>query len=305
MPSGDSPEHIFRVEQSQKIGAITHGAEPKSKTERCGMGRRKRKNVLEPATLLGLAGVVFVLWLLFRNPSVFIVLGLAIAAVLAFLIVIPARTRRRLIYKANALADQNAERLARRRAQLVRQDAYGRLVLDKWFEEVNYFIDEHVRPSLTSGEQWLLRRQRSAITHAIAQHVESVICGKPVFEMFSDNMTPTEFEAFCAEELRQAGWNASVTRQSRDQGVDVVAEKDGVRLVLQCKLYSKPVGNKAVQEAAAARAFEQAQYCAVVSNISYTSATEQLASTNKVLLLHYGDLKRMDTILREWGLHPL
>lgn len=269
------------------------------------MARRKRKNkpLLKPDMLLGFAGVVFVLWLLFRNPSVFIVLGVAIvaviAAVLVFLIVIPARNRRSLIDKANGLVDRNAERLARRRAQLARQDAYGKLVLDKWFEEINYFIDAHVTPYLTNGEQLLLRRQRSVITQAITQHAENVTRARPVFEMFSDKMTPTEFEAFCAEELRQTGWKASVTRQSRDQGVDVIAEKDGVRIVLQCKLYSKPVGNKAVQEAAAARAFEQAQYCAVVSNISYTSAAEQLASTNKVLLLHYSDLKRMDAILRE------
>jgi restriction system protein len=33
----------------------------------------------------------------------------------------------------------------------------------------------------------------------------------------------------------------------------VVAERDGVRLVVQCKRYAKPVGNGAVQEVVAAR----------------------------------------------------
>src|ERR1700730_4076277 len=36
---------------------------------------------------------------------------------------------------------------------------------------------------------------------------------------------------FCAEELRRAGRDARVTMQSRDQGVDVVAEKNRVRVV--------------------------------------------------------------------------
>ncbi len=35
-----------------------------------------------------------------------------------------------------------------KRAQLVRQDAYGRPQLEKW-KEVEYFIDNHISPSLT------------------------------------------------------------------------------------------------------------------------------------------------------------
>ena len=265
--------------------------------------RRRKAAAIEAPAVLAAGACLFILWLLLRNPSVVIVLGLAIVAVVATIvavtIVMPARNRRSLIDKANAGVDQNADRLARRRAQLVRQDAYGKPVLEKWVEEINYFINEHVGPSLTTQEQSLLKRERAGITQAIMRHVEQVVRDRPAFDSFSDKMTPVEFEAFCAEQLRQSGWDAHVTRQSRDQGVDVIAEKNGLRIVLQCKLYSAPVGNKAVQEAVAARAFEQAHYCAVVSNSSYTSAAEQLASTNKVLLLHYSDLKQIETLLRE------
>ena len=274
------------------------------------MPRRKRKaTVIKAPTILAAGACLFILWLLLRNPSVVVVLGLAImvalAIVVAATVVLPARSRRNLMDKANAAVERNADRLARRRAQLVRQDAYGKPVLEKWAEEISYFINEHVRPSLTTQEQWFLKRERAGITKAIMQHVEQVIRGRPAFDAFSDKMTPVEFEAFCAEQLRQSGWDAHVTRQSRDQGVDVIAEKNGLRIVLQCKLYSAPVGNKAVQEAVAARAFEQAHYCAVVSNSSYTSAAEQLASTNKVLLLHYGDLKQIESLFRDTKGHSV
>jgi hypothetical protein len=266
--------------------------------------RRKRKAAaIEAPAMLAAGAYLFILWLLFRNPSVVVVLGLAIMVVLAVIVavtvVLPARSRRSLIDKANAAVERNADLLARRRAQLVRQDAYGKPVLEKWIEEINYFINEHVGPSLTTQEQSLLRRERAGITQTIMQRVERVVHDRPAFDAFSDKMTPVEFEAFCAEQLRQSGWDAHVTRQSRDQGVDVFAEKNGLRIVLQCKLYSAPVGNKAVQEAVAARAFEQAHYCAVVSNSSYTPAAEQLASTNKVLLLHYSDLKQIESLIRE------
>jgi HJR/Mrr/RecB family endonuclease len=122
---------------------------------------------------------------------------------------------------------------------------------------------------------------------------------EPAYQAFSDAMTPTEFETFCAEELKRAGWDARVTMQSRDQGVDVIAEKERVRVVLQCKLYSRPVGNKSVQEAAAAKAHERAHYGAVVTNNRYTPAAAQLAATNKILLLHYRDLRDLDGILKK------
>jgi restriction system protein len=101
--------------------------------------------------------------------------------------------------------------------------------------------------------------------------------------------------------LKVAGWDAQVTIASRDQGVDVIAEKAGKRVVLQCKLYSGPVGNGAVQEIAAGRAHERADYAAVVTNSRYTAPAEQLASTNGILLLHYRDLSKLDELLTAAG----
>jgi hypothetical protein len=227
------------------------------------------------------------------------VLGLAVIAVIVVVkLVLPARSRRSLTDKAIAAVDRNADRLARRRAQLVRQDAYGKPMLKKWTGEIDDFIGQHIVPLLTTREQSLLTRDRARITRVIVLHIEQAVRDRPAFEAFSDTMTPVEFETFCAEQLRQSGWDAYVTQQSRDQGVDVIAQKNGFRIVLQCKLYSSPVGNKAVQEVVAARGFEQAHYCAVVSNSSYTSAAEQLASTNNVLLIHYSELKEMESLLQ-------
>ena len=90
---------------------------------------------------------------------------------------------------------------------------------------------------------------------------------------------------------------ASYGARPRPRGVDVVAERDGVRVVVQCKLYARPVGNKSVQEAAAARAHERADHGVVVTNNGYTAAAEQLASTNGIVLLHYSDLRNLHRLL--------
>ena len=62
-------------------------------------------------------------------------------------------------------------------------------------------------------------------------------------------------------------------------------------MVVQCKLYSQPVGNKAVQEAFAAKNFQGCDVAVVVSNASYTQSARQIASTTGVLLLHHDELE--------------
>ncbi|MHB8311365.1 restriction endonuclease [Metallibacterium sp.] len=182
-------------------------------------------------------------------------------------------------------------------AQLVQLDPYGKPQGERWLKELDYFVQQHLKPTLTAAEQVTLSQNRVEVLKAIDVQVAAVTATQNPFAKFADDFTPREFETFCAETLRKHGWDARVTQQSRDQGVDVVAFKASRRVVVQCKLYSSPVGNKPVQEVAAGRAHEQADFGIVVSNNRYTAAAEELAKTNRVLLLHYRDLPNLDAIL--------
>ena len=113
-----------------------------------------------------------------------------------------------------------------------------------------------------------------------------------------DAMDPLEFENHCARVLTKHGWKAYATKGSGDQGTDVIAEKDGVRAVLQCKLYSNPVGNKAVQEVNAGKTFEQAKIACGVTDSTYTKSARQLAQATGVLLLHHDDLPKLSTYIQ-------
>jgi len=235
-------------------------------------------------------------------------LGIAIVAAVFFLVCFyffltwlnvrrKKRLRESLLQKAHAAAQKHLTALTRKRMQLVQQDAYGKEKLEKWNEELEYFLFEHLKPSLSFLEQESLSENLGALSLTINDVVQNAMRDDPSLRAFSDDMSPIDFEAFCAEELRQAGWNARVTQQSRDQGVDVIADKNNIRIVLQCKLYTGPVGNKAVQEAAAGKVHERANYGLVVTNNKYTPAAEQLAATNGILLVHYRDLRKIDSIL--------
>jgi restriction system protein len=265
------------------------------------MPRQKpRKLLIDPQLFFGLLIAISIIWLIVEILSHIV----GNVMLLVLLIGVPAvafwrrdHARRNLIQKSQTIIAQQISPLVRRRAQLVWQDAYGKPQVANWEKEKNRFIAQHIEPYLGSSVRKALRREHQTVVRLIEAHVEAAAQSHPALRNFSDNMTPAEFECFCAEQLRQAGWSARVTKQSRDQGVDIVAEKDGIRAVIQCKLYAQPVGNKSVQQVVAGRAHEQAQYGIVVSNNRYTSAAEQLASTNRILLLHYSDLWNLQNLL--------
>jgi len=220
------------------------------------------------------------------------------AAILLF-VAVPIWARDRVFERVDAITDGQMNALVRERTMQVRSDPYGKPILDKWHSEVSYFITHHVRPQLPPNHQALSDKYRPIISARIAQRVADAAANRPTITSVPSNMTPTQFEGFCAERLRACGWEAQLTPLGRDQGVDVIAEKNSVRVVLQCKLYSNPVGNKAVQEIVAGRIHQQAHHGAVVTNSTYTTSAKQLAATNGIRLLHHTDLPQLEQLLSQ------
>lgn len=100
-----------------------------------------------------------------------------------------------------------------------------------------------------------------------------------------DLMEGIEFEHWCANLLTDMGYsNVSVTQSSGDQGVDVLAEKDGIKYAIQCKCYSKDLGNTPVQEILAGKHFYHCHVGAVMTNQYFTKGAKDLATETGVLL---------------------
>lgn len=100
-----------------------------------------------------------------------------------------------------------------------------------------------------------------------------------------DTMDGHEFEAFCANLLEHNGYeNVTVTKGSGDQGIDIIAERDGVRYGIQCKRYNREVGNAAVREAYAGKTFYGCHVAVVISNNVFTGAAIEAAEGLGVVL---------------------
>lgn len=264
------------------------------------MVRRKKKQPDAATAFLAIVSGFFVLLLLKTLAESNAVPFLLVAAVLVgvLIIAVPVWRRNRVLEHVDAITNQHIDALVRQRAILIRNDPYGKPILDKWHSEVDRFIAHHVRPTLSPSQQPIVDKRRAIISQRILWRVEAATTQRPALLTLPENMTPAGFEAYCAETLRACGWQVSLTPLCRDQGVDVIAEKNGARVVLQCKLYSNPVGNKAVQEIAAGRIHQQAHYGAVVTNSTYTTSAQELAATNGVGLLHHTDLPQLEQLLR-------
>lgn len=100
-----------------------------------------------------------------------------------------------------------------------------------------------------------------------------------------DAMDGQAFEFWCANFLRDNGFtNVSVTKGSGDQGVDVLAEKEGIRYAIQCKCYSHDLGNTPIQEVNAGRIIYHCHIGAVMTNRHFTKGAKEAAEATGVLL---------------------
>ena len=94
-----------------------------------------------------------------------------------------------------------------------------------------------------------------------------------------------QFEKKCATLLRSKGYSrVKVTKSSGDQGVDIIAYKGMTKYAIQCKYYSFPVGNKAIQEVYAGAKYYDCSSCIVMTNSTFTKSAKDLAAKLNVQL---------------------
>lgn len=109
-----------------------------------------------------------------------------------------------------------------------------------------------------------------------------------------DRMEGHEFEHFTADLLRKLGYErVEVTPGSGDQGVDVIAVKDGKRYAIQCKRYSQKLGNKPVQEVFAGKTIYGCSVAVVLTNNYFTDGAKEAAKATGVELWDRDALRRM------------
>ena len=168
---------------------------------------------------------------------------------------------------------------------------------DAWFDGWwKYKIEKLGR---NTEKEWYDVIQEWIFEHAIAPVAEELDAQEEerAEAGFSEDMSGEDYEIYCGRILQEAGWNVEQTQASNDQGVDLIAQIEDLKVCIQCKRYSNPVGNKAVQEVIAGKAFYNGTHAVVVSNAGFTKAAKNLAESADVLLISDTDLEDLETMV--------
>ncbi len=100
-----------------------------------------------------------------------------------------------------------------------------------------------------------------------------------------DSMDGISFEHYMAQLLAERGYsNVSLTEQY-DYGVDIIAEKDGVRWGIQTKRYSGLVKAEAVRQVVTGLRLYGCDRAMVVTNSTYSNVAKRLAEGNDCVLI--------------------
>ena len=134
------------------------------------------------------------------------------------------------------------------------------------------------------------RRRQEAIRQA-AEARERERLRKEYQYGYRDDMTGYEYEKYCADLFKYFNWNAVATKKSGDFGADVIATKDGIKIVAQCKKWKGSVGFDAVKEVFTAKTINKADYALVITNSHFSVAARKGAKDTGVILVRHADLE--------------
>lgn len=108
-----------------------------------------------------------------------------------------------------------------------------------------------------------------------------------------DTMGGLDFEKYVAGLLRANGFHDVSLTERYDFGVDIIAEKDGVRWGVQAKRYAGLVKASAVRQVVTGLKLYDCDRSMVVTNSTYSAVARQLADANDCVLVDCTGLLRL------------
>ena len=165
---------------------------------------------------------------------------------------------------------------------------------------IRYFIDEVIQEKIDVYGDFYDLYIDLDLEDWIADEIDEV-CDKVDSQGASnkdiDSMDGIEYEQYCKTILENAGWEVEDTSTTGDQGVDLIASIENLRVCIQCKCFAKAVGNKAVQEIAAGMIYWKGTHSVVVAKSGFTKSAEALANSTSVILTSDKELKDLENLV--------
>jgi len=127
-------------------------------------------------------------------------------------------------------------------------------------------------------------RQRRAVQRQQEAHLRWQQSSVGQMAMVS-KMTGEQFERYCAEYFKSQGYRVQATSRGADHGIDLILWSSGKRTLVQCKRYSKPVGEPVIRDLYAVILHEGADAGIICASSSFTSPATTWAQGKPITLL--------------------
>ena len=100
-----------------------------------------------------------------------------------------------------------------------------------------------------------------------------------------DELSGVEFENLLLDKFAAMGFKAESTPKTGDFGADLIVEnKEGTRIIVQCKRFKSKVNLKAVQEVVGAMGHYAGDFGVVITNNSFLNSAIKLAESHDIEL---------------------
>jgi restriction system protein len=240
-----------------------------------------------------------------------IIAGALFAAALAGFLVLRRRQGRSDKYAPAldiALDEILAQAAALRAAKSdsMRPDRYGTMHPDGWEREKTLFVQSRISARLhEGGYQDMLPALMPAIDAEIERQANASVeptsfasdaGGTLAYRAAAAPEIDPDLSTFatrCTSLLQNAGWKTEPGSAGTGKAIDILAERDGHKLLLQCKGGGAPVGVEAVQQVFALKDRRRIDVAAIVTHAPFTRAAQQMASANGVHALNDDGLMQL------------
>jgi len=132
------------------------------------------------------------------------------------------------------------------------------------------------------------------LTHFINKKEESLLRGGINNDQkYFNSLSGKEFELLLVRLFESMGYIVEHCGKIGDQGGDLIINKGQERILIQAKRYSGSIGNKAVQEAVAAKNYYDCNRSVLIGSSDFTSEAIELAKFNNVRLIGKKELQEL------------
>ena len=116
------------------------------------------------------------------------------------------------------------------------------------------------------------------------------------------SLTGHQFEDAVAAVFRRAGYDAKVSKHGGDGGVDIVLQKEGKRIAVQCKAHKTPIGPSVARDLLGTMAPFGFDEGIIASRSGFTGGVYEFTQDKRIALMDLAAILKMDsTGIAEFG----